>query len=435
MEYTDILIKKLKTKNISVDDLYSKLGYIISRLKSEKTDLMELSNYKIKNVDPDSIIIYSILFLCFKLRNFVVNSEDEFKNPKHSKKYNIIVCNTREKIKLFIMFCILYKNYAKRRMELYTDKRKKSFVGIDFEFAKQKIALMQINFDSPSQTNMNSFIFIIDPKEFTVLQKNILIKCILINSRVFKIFHGADSLDLPYLFDQVFEGNSYLIREFITRFYDTRFLCEFYRYSVGEDGRCSIYNALLYFNTISKKQFEKLEDTHDKMGPIYKISWDIHKINEYYIKYAFYDVMFLPEFFKDIYKRAFQSTPEIYKKWKYVNEITRFVLLEKRSVTNIIKVLKKDIDKYNNMNYKKGKMFEVYDYVKEKINHELVFLFEINYFKSSLTVLIKWIVYANIGMFKVSRLNNMLKRDGYDKVNEFIEEINFNIIKILKVYK
>ena len=135
------------------------------------------------------------------------------------------------------------------------------------------------------------------------------------NKCSFKILHGCDSLDLPYMYDILFKGDKDTIFDFTSRIIDTRFLCEYYRASIEDEKKCSIYDALLYFETINMQKFEYLNNTHDYMGPVQDISWNIHKMSSHHVKYALYDVLFLKHFLSNIYSLANKNTPHIYKSY------------------------------------------------------------------------------------------------------------------------
>ena len=75
---------------------------------------------------------------------------------------------------------------------LVSNNKDRSYVGIDYEFRNREIALMQINFESKE----TRYICIVNPGKFDELQMKYLIE-LMINMKIVKIFHGADSLDIP----------------------------------------------------------------------------------------------------------------------------------------------------------------------------------------------------------------------------------------------
>ena len=54
-----------------------------------------------------------------------------------------------------------------------------------------------------------------------------------------KILHGGESLDIPYLFDQVLKDKK-LIKSFCKNLFDTKYLCEYGHIEKGFNGKCSI---------------------------------------------------------------------------------------------------------------------------------------------------------------------------------------------------
>ncbi len=113
----------------------------------------------------------------------------------------------------------------------------------------------------------------------------------MINSSIYKILHGPESLDLPYIFTQMLQNRKQHIIKFVRKMYDTRFLCEYFKYSVEADNKCSIYVALRYFGVISDEKLKYLNDTNDSMGPIQNVNWNINTLNSYSTRYALYDVL------------------------------------------------------------------------------------------------------------------------------------------------
>ena len=83
--------------------------------------------------------------------------------------------------------------------------KEKFYLGMDFEFnrvrkTQRDIALFQINLERDS--SKEGVIFVFYPPELNKQETNILIQLIT-NETMIKIIHGGESLDIPYLFDQV----------------------------------------------------------------------------------------------------------------------------------------------------------------------------------------------------------------------------------------
>ena len=106
------------------------------------------------------------------------------------------------------------------------------------------------------------------------------------NKFIKKILHGSDSLDIPYMYNQLLDKDPEKIISFTKTMIDTRFLCEYYKLTKSDpsNNKCSIYDeesdrsAIYYFNVISEKQQEKLSDVLKSMPPPHDIVWNIHKM-------------------------------------------------------------------------------------------------------------------------------------------------------------
>ena len=130
----------------------------------------------------------------------------------NNKHYLIFITNTKRIEKLFIIYVVYYYHHLKTK--------ETNYVAIDFEFNKSKIALMQITF--------GDFIWITNPLLYEENIINIFINLILLNDKIYKIMQGPESLDLPYMYTELFKNNKDNIIKFTKRLIDTRFLCEYY---------------------------------------------------------------------------------------------------------------------------------------------------------------------------------------------------------------
>src|SRR5690606_30561562 len=99
------------------------------------------------------------------------------------------------KIKLMILYMLFY-HYDARSTE-----NKKLYSGVDFEFNERRIALCQIAF---FPRRINKFIWIFDPNSLDTQKTEYLIKYLFTSDWIYKIVHGSDSLDIPYLFQEMF---------------------------------------------------------------------------------------------------------------------------------------------------------------------------------------------------------------------------------------
>jgi hypothetical protein len=147
------------------------------------------------------------------------------------------------------------------------------------------------------------------------------------------------------------------------------------------------------------------------MGPIWLIKINVYDLDLLVLKYALYDVIFLPELLK-----KFLSFNNIY----YTNiipDLTVLIYKYKKNIENQFLHLEKLMGKMNiyfifiNKNrYLLQQIFNIYD--------ELLFndLKKINYFKNFLKIIIKFIIYNNI--YK--------KYTIYIKNKNILTDINFN---------
>ncbi len=379
-----------------------------------------------------------ILDMIEHYQHMKLKEEDEIKNPPTKITYVISIGDDPVKIKLFCLYLLVYAMEADIRYAHYTELMdKKVHVGIDYEFNNRQIALMQINFETLSDPNNETFsyIWLVNPGEFDTHQTELLHKYLMTNTQIYKIFHGPDSLDIPYMYNVMFEGNHEKIINFTKRIIDTRFLCEYQRISVGLDRKCSIYDALLYFDTITKEKYNALEEVHENMGPVQDISWSIHKMSSYHVLYALYDVLFLKHYLLSIYRKIDQETPQFLDTYKYIISLTRFVFLERNEITDVTETLKPIINSMNNFMIKhRGRnitMVNIFNEVMKNLkipskNVDAEFFLLVGYFKKAIAALFKYVVYAlvakNFDVYenKFKRMEMSIEMDLlYDKLNEY----------------
>lgn len=397
-----VLINK-NFKNIEFD---YKIKPLLKKLKTKK---------KLNKFDNFCFIHYSIYEILNKKTEFIANNDIS--------------------LKIFPLYLLFY--FTETTHNILNNIN--SYISMDFEFNNQKIALMQICF---TNKNTKNILWLINPTQ--MLKKSYFIKYIMINKNVTKILHGADSLDIPYLYKTLLNNNKLLIREFTKRYIDTRFLCEYFRNSIDDGNVCSIYDALEYFGTITKKEYNKLYKIHEDMKKI-KDKWDINNLNKYRIKYAKYDVYYLRQFLKDIYSRAYNETPDEYPFYQYIIALNRFIMLERKNVTAITSKIKNSIDKFNNYVVKHKnkyiKLSEIYktiikDIYIKNIGLELDNLLSINYFKTYIVILLKKIIYhiitTNFDVHKTKKSKNKIKI-GIDDIYMDLHMNSFKrIIYLLK---
>jgi hypothetical protein len=381
----------------------------------------------------------------------------ELKNKKTNITYIITPVTDQIKIKLFCLYLIIYSFEATIRNIIFTDVfNKKAHVGIDYEFNQRKIALMQLNCESVSDENLDtySYIWIVNPAEFDDKQIQILINQLMVNKHIYKILHGPDSLDIPYMYSEMFKNNKQTILDFTKKVLDTRFLCEYLRISIGEERKCSIYDALLYFGTISNEKYVDLVNTHDDMGPVQDISWNVHKMSSFHTKYALYDVLFLQHFLRDIFIKVHNDTPKYVNSYKYATSLIRFIFVERRDVTSITEFCKEEINPINNYMIKiKGKnttLITIYNNIidglklRDTYNSKSIevidmdFLLSVGYLKKTFSFLLKYIVYAIIVEeydVYIKKETMMKKSLSIKTIYSQLEKYDFDrLLKLIKLF-
>ena len=380
-----------------------------------------------------------------------LNEDEEFRTPFGKTKYWLLVADSPEMRKFFGLYLILYAAEAELRHQ-GDDKNKYSYAGIDYEFNNRQIALMQIHFEripQPDQETHN-YLWILNPDELEEDDYSIMLSQLMRNRNIFKILHGADSLDVPYMFNFMFNDDRETILEFTSRFIDTRFLCEYYLSIAKEHKKCAIYEALLKFETISQKKYEYLHHTHDEMGPVQDISWNINKMKTPERKYAMYDVLYLKKYLFDIYRLAQQNQPYHAPFYRTVNRIAQFVILERRGVSEITIDIKTKIDPIHNYMIRTPKthtMISIYNKLMvglkvPEIKLEMDLLLLINYFRTQLVLVMKRLIYGLIlkhhvvysaktniytEQLPVEELYRELKQQKYQFLVEILEKLQQNL--------
>ncbi|AYV75953.1 MAG: hypothetical protein Terrestrivirus4_1, partial [Terrestrivirus sp.] len=260
----------------------------------------------------------------------------------------------------------------------------------------------------------NKFIFVFNPNDLSTKESNYLITHLFTSKYIIKLLHGSDSLDIPYIFQDLFMGNTTYIFDFLCNLIDTRFMCEYNKIIDSNDKvknrdinkKCSIYDALLYFDVINKNTYNELLSINKSMESPTKSNkvddnkyvWDVNKMSEKQLRYAIYDVFYFMDFYTNIMKKSDGGII-------LIPIFTRLVFMEKWSITNLLITMKTDVDivnnyivKHNNKNYTLIQIFNDIDADKIKVEiggqsinvHNLL---EINYFKSTIMIILKYVVY------------------------------------------
>lgn len=366
--------------------------------------------------------------------DLILYGKDEFFPNLSKKTYNILKVNNKKKEKYMSK---IFNNFIENQNK---NPDQKHYIGIDFEFNKvsksdREVALMQINLENDSNKGN---IFILFPPGLDKINLNVLIK-LLTHKKIIKIFHGAESLDIPYLFNQLLITKEN-IDNFSINFYDTKYLCDYYYLENKTTGKCGIYNLLVDNNIISQTKMNELDKLADDIGPLYHINISINnlsnKLGNKIFKYSLYDVLYLPELIKKITDRG-----EIYA--NIIPEFSSIINKYKRGYDERIINLDKIINEYNNYYIinKKNKtnlkdIWEIYFYYLCDKNNYLDILKEINYFKSFIIIITKLFIYShlidNFVVFKNKDIkvtnNNFTKYfnifSKYEEINKLLNEYN-----------
>jgi hypothetical protein len=187
--------------------------------------------------------------------NIILDGKNEFYPNLNNKKYNILSADSKEKINFMINFFLNFIKNQNNNINL------KHYIGCDFEFnrvrkTERDVALFQINMEIENENFGTIFVFY--PPELNIDQTNILIK-LLTNKYIIKILHGGESLDIPYLFDQLLKTKDNIIN-FCYNLFDTKYLCEYGHIESNSNiVKCSIYYLLEEYKIITSKKFKDLE--------------------------------------------------------------------------------------------------------------------------------------------------------------------------------
>ncbi len=309
------------------------------------------------------------------------------------------------------MIIICKDNKTNKQLEKYIINFIKldgtKILGIDFEFNRinneRQIALCQINFEnsfeSSFESNKKSDIFLFYPPNI----KTSLLKKLLTTKNIIKILHGSESLDIPYLFNNIIKDSQ---KEFCNNLFDTRYMCEYYNSVNNLENKCKIYELLLNMKVITKKRYNELMNNDKKLGDIWKITIDVKNMSKELIEYCVNDVKYLPDLYRkfpknDMYNKIIPSIANI-----------NFILRNKKLTDeNNLDQLFTNISKYNLSKY-----FEHYTYIDVYITvfywlmtiDHFYHLYSINYFKKILEVMIKNILYH--------KLNNNIIESNESKI-------------------
>jgi hypothetical protein len=360
--------------------------------------------------------------------NLILSGKKEFYPGLNSKTYYILKVdndiNINHMNNIIKKFNLSSKNISN-----------KHYLGIDYEFNKvsktdREVALMQINLENDLN---DGYIFVLYPPELSKENNQILID-LLTNTKIIKILHGSESLDIPYLFNQLLITKEN-IDNFCNGFYDTKYLCDYSHLETGVNGKCSIYNLLADNKVITEKKIIELEKIEQKTGPIYLVEIKIHNMSDDILKYAFYDVIFLPELVKKFLSRSIVYTHIIPNISCLINNYKRNFEKEYLMLEEFIQSLNMNFlyDGYNVILLKD--IWETYYWIMNDKNKYLEKLKEIHYFKRFFEIITKFIVYYNIiKFFKVYKnKQNLVDSFNWGKYYNWLSKYP-HVNKVLKEY-
>jgi hypothetical protein len=244
------------------------------------------------------------------------------------------------------IFKIMTNNDTKKFIKYVQNNENDEYVGIDFEFYNNKIALWQIAFF------YEKIVFIINPKILSKKHIKIIRRKILCSRKYIKILHGSESIDLPYIYELLNKNEKHFIK-FIKYFVDTRFLCENIKKKYNL--KCSLFDGLYSSNVITHKMYAKLQKTEKIIGPIHKINWKIQNMTYHQLFYAASDVIHLLHFYKKLL--SIVPNPNL------VIATTKLVMLNKN--LNIVPLIHNKNSTH--FNKKINDMMEI-DYFKSTLN-------------------------------------------------------------------
>lgn len=428
------ILRRLNTDTeIDYDIKEKDLGKLWQSIRDEQTLLVK-----------SSLIISGLHYIIYDIMStkgnyyFKLDGRKEMDIIDKKLMYYINISSKVEYNIYFHAFILLYG--------LESCFNKHFYIGIDFEYTNKKIQLGQLNFEH--NVTLSSFIMIINPDELEPHMSSTFVNMIMTNRNINKILHGSDALDIPYIYDKLFEGDKDKIIKFTNSFIDTKIICDYYKSNspLPTDEKCSIYDAVKYFDVITEQKYKELEDIVERMQPHQDIRWNIHHMPKSYVLYALYDVIFLKYFYYRMINVATKSdntdlekkaTIHLYKHILY--EYTQFIYLENKGITNIILKCKEEVDPINNYmvfvnpNKKVYKLIDIFNNISGGVKianpaAELDRLLNVKFFKKT-SMMLKKISYTATAKLTTIYENKSTRWNSSKSLNNQFIYDNFKEMK------
>jgi len=430
------LIRILRDQPLDKLDYEMTLTNLSSKIEKEKSHLT-IIHYL-------TIVLHHIVYdLASQEGNyfFSLHGQEEMTILKKPIQYYISINKKKEQNILFHAFLLTYT--------LESLFHKTFYVGVDFEYTHRIIKLAQLNFEHKS--DLRSFIMIVSPSDLTETVMKHLIKYVMCNSHMKKILMGADSLDYPYLRDEMLQKNPSKIIKFTNSMIDVRYLCEYYKTLHGVDlnySKCSIYDAVVYFGVINQEKRDQLALMEETMPVPVDRDWTITHLSISQQKYVQYDVIFLKYYY---FRLIFVATNDgandkekkniidLYKHVMY--ELTQFIYLEKSSITVMTVKCKEEVDVMNNYMVRRPhhiyKMQDIFKAVSSELITSSPYtdidkLNNVKMFATTITLIIKKLVYTIVSQkytIHKSKMETWSDKLSNEYVFDFYEEMGYQYLK------
>ena len=438
--YVDLFraLKRVNNKNIRIDYSFDR-GQLRKQILTEKDDIIKISLIITE--------LHHIVYDLFRARGNHHSSMLGKEEMNMSNNDTIYYSHFSFKNEQNIFFHAFILQYA-----LESLFNKHFYIGIDYEYTFRKIQLAQLNFEHCVST---SVVMIVSPPELAKTMTNNLVELIMCNKRIIKILHGADSLDIPYIYGELLENDPDKIISFTNTMVDTRFLCEYYKLNKfgSIDHVCKLYDedknksAIYYFGVVNDEKQQQLQEMVAYLPPANDRTWYINKLSKTQILYSQYDVIFLKYFYyRIIYLATTDVNTDEEKKaviqlYKHVLfELSQFTLLDNRGITSLKTKCKEETDPLNNYMIRRPnkvwKLIDIYKLVQNGLKTsnpraDIDKIMKVPQYKKSIDILLKKIIYTilskkyHILKDKTSSLNDRLDNQY---VFDFLKTLNYHYL-------